>query len=401
MLYCVALSKCMQCNTTPSGIQQKGEIMKNTRYLFDESQSPEGMISVSQIQSFMSCKKKWEYGYIEEITPRVDRAYLTIGKLCHKGMQVAMKCAWQDQQEYADLAPRWETWWLACGLEAIEEEYSRYIVSTPLLDEELPELDKMLFDAQGVFEQAFKEFQPWKYRVLSVVQNGKKAPALELHFKVPCSSTKGLHGYIDAILEDKETGFTWCVDYKFRKSLSPAEDEENNIQNAVYSYACAKMGIPITGTLTWQHLNTPAATPLLLKNGSVSRAKIKTTWDLYKDFCIANDVDPEPYREEMKEKLSGIEWFRANYEYRNPDTITNMWNECIVPAAKAIKAAKGPKANNYRSLYPWNCKMCQYRSLCQAELRGYDAVYIRQHDYTKRTHARDNKPIDESVVTML
>lgn len=365
--------------------------MKNTKYLFDERQTPEGMISVSQLQSFLSCKKKWEYGYVEEITPRVDRAYLTVGKLCHRGMQVAMQTAWKDQHnnpncDYKTLG-RWKTW-RGAGIRAIEDEFNVYLDTTPLLQEEIPDLNKMAEDAVSVFAQAFEEFEPWKYEVMTVCKGGKPTPALELHFKVPCIPTKGMHGFIDAILRDTETGFVWCTDYKFRKSLSPDEDEANNIQNAVYTYACQKMGIDITGTMTWQHVNTPAVDPQMLKSGAVSRAKIKTTWARFSQFCLNNGVFPGEYEEEMKEKLSDIEWYRATYEYRNPETVERIWKECVLPGAKAIKAAKGKNACNFRSLYPWNCKMCQYQSLCQAELRGYDADYIRSNDYIKRTHAR-------------
>lgn len=368
--------------------------MKKTKCLFDErKQTPEGMVSVSQLQSFMSCSKKWEYGYIENLTPRIERPYLSIGKLCHKGMQTAMQYAWK---EGIDVRDRWFIWRVA-GIEAMQEEFDEYMNSVSLLDQEIPEFKKMLDDAIDVFSQAYEEFQPWRYRVLTVVDpSGKEIPALELHFVVPCAGSKGLHGYIDAILEDTVTGFVWCTDYKFRKSLSPDDDEAVNIQNAVYTRACAKMGIDITGTMTWQHLNTPAAAPSVLKNGTVSRAKIKTTWVKYAECVVDAGGDPEDYREEMEEKLSDIEWFRPTYEYRNKETVERMWNQCVVPAARAIQKARNPKTVKYRSLYPWNCKMCQYRSLCQAELRDYDAQYIRSTEYVVRSHARnDNKAIDE------
>lgn len=347
-----------------------------TRYLFDESQSRSGMVSVSQIQTFLSCKKKWEYGYIENLTPRVEKSYLTIGKLCHKGMQTAMYMLWQGTP--------WERA-LKFGLGAIRDEWTEYMNVTPMLTEELSDMDDLLHDALSVFGQAFREFEPWKYEVLTIKRGGELLPALELHFKVPCPPTKGLHGYIDAILRDKETGFTWCVDYKFRKSLSPDDDEAYNIQNAVYAYACGKMGIPITGTMTWQHLNTPAADPQVLKDGKISRAKIKTTWEHYEQFCRKHGQDPTAYAEEMQSKLSDIEWFRATLEYRNEQTIDEIWNSCVKPVAKAIKAAYSKNADNYRSLYPWNCRVgCQYQSICQAELRGYDADAIREREYNKR-----------------
>lgn len=349
--------------------------MKNTKYLFDEEQSREGMVSVSQLQTFLSCRKKWEYGYIEGLTPRIERSYLTIGKLCHKGMQTAMHKLWQGVL--------WERA-LEFGLESIKEEWTEYMNITPMLTEELSDMDDLLHDALSVFDQAFVEFKPWKYEVLTLKKDGVAIPALELHFKVPCPPTRGLHGYIDAILRDKETGSVWCTDYKFRKSLSPDEEEAFNIQNAVYAHACRKMGIEITGTMTWQHLNTPASDPQILKDGKISRAKIKTTWDHYAEFCMKHDQDPEDYIDEMQEKLADIEWCRATYEYRNIETIENIWQQCVVPAARQVKSAHGKNANNFKSLYPWNCKMCQYQSLCQAELRDYDTDAIKEREYTKR-----------------
>ena len=367
--------------------------MKNTRFLFPEGKSTKGMVSVSQLMTFMSCPAKWAYGYIENLTPRVERPFLTVGKLCHKGMQVAMLDMWKDQQ--AGLDTTYESGlygaWRDQGLRALQYEWEDYMHSISYLAEELPAFEQTLDDAISVFSQAFVEFEPWKYEVATLYKDGKPIPALELHFLVPCPGSKGMHGYIDAILREKRTGFVWSTDYKFRKSLSDDTEEAFNIQNACYTHACGKMGVKITGTMTWQHCNTPAADPAINKNGTISRAKIKTTWAHYAQFCAVHGVDPEPYREEMEQKLSDIEWFRATYEYRNPDTVARIWNEVVVPASWAVK--KAYKGNNRRFMYPWNCKMCQFQSLCQAELRGYDAEAIRARDYTVR-HKGDNKGVD-------
>lgn len=372
--------------------------MKKTKYLFNEgTQTPEGMVSVSQLQTFMSCPKKWEYNYIDKLKPRVERAYLTIGKLCHKGMQTAMTLKWRVDKGFmqCDIDKI-----LRMSLVAMDLEWSKYIENTELLDDEIPDLEQMLIDAKSVFEQAFWEFDIEKYTVLSVFDGVEEKPALELHFVVPCPGSKGLHGFIDAILLDTLTGCVWCTDYKFRKSLSPDEEESFNVQNAVYSWACQKMGIPITGTMTWQHVNTPASQPSLLKNGGVSRAKIKTTWPIYAQFCIDNGIDPADYEDEMIEKLADIEWYRATYEYRNEETIKNIWNNVVVPASRAVAKARNPKNKCYKNLYPWNCKMCQYQSLCQAELRNYDVDAIILREYTVRSKD-DKKVVDDSIVNVL
>lgn len=360
--------------------------MTDTPYLYDNAVTPEGMISVSQIQTYLSCKKKWEYGYIEELTPRVERAYLMIGKLCHKGMQTAMQTLWEFQERIS--GDTLLQTMFAKALISMKQDYNQYMNEVPLLDEEIPDMEQMWEDAKSVFIQALEEFNPLKYEVISVVKGGEEIPALELHFCVPCDGSRGLHGFIDAILKDKETGFIWCTDYKFRKSLSPNDEEAYNIQNAVYCYACTKMEIPITGTMTWQHVNTPAEKPQVLKNGKLSRSKIKTTWAVFKAACEDAGQDPADYEEEMVPKLAEIEWFRATLEYRNAPTVQTVWEQCVEPVSRDIGKSREPDSDNYRSLYPWNCKMCQYQSICQAELRGYDAGAVRLREYTKRSHAR-------------
>ena len=114
-----------------------------------------------------------------------------------------------------------------------------------------------------------------------------------------------------------------------------------------------------------------------------------------KDAAI-KDLIRDDYEEEMREKLADIEWCRPTHEYRNEETINNIWNGCVLPVARFVKAARGKNAVNYRSLYPWNCKMCQYQSLCQAELRNYDTEAIKQREYTKRTHEKVSSLASES-----
>jgi hypothetical protein len=349
----------------------------NEKYLVDPDQTDfTGCISASQIMSFMSCKKKWAYNYIENLKPRLERPYLTIGKLCHTGMQHAMQHKFMNERCVGYCREDSMT----CGILAMHGEFVSYIQENSFLDEELPGIDQTYEDAVSVFEQAWFEFNPDRWEVLQV----KDKPALELHFKIPCAGSKGLHGYIDAILKDVKTGDIWCVDYKFRKSMSPDEEEAFNIQNAIYCQACNKIGVPITGTLTWQHSNTPTAIPAINKNGTMSRAKVKTTWDKYSEYLVKNGLNPEDYREEMEPKLADVEFYRATTEYRNNKTVKNMWSTIVVPNSFAIKAAHSPKAKNNPSMYPWNCKMCQYKDLCQAELRDYDVNFIKLSQFSTR-----------------
>ena len=350
--------------------------------LYPEGLSPEGMVSVSQLQSFISCSQKWAYGYLEGLSPRVERPYLTIGKLCHIGMEAAMRASWEMQVAGTDEDGEDVSEY---GRLAIRAEWLEYMGRVPFLDEEVPAQEELLDDALSVFSQAINELDPGRWEVVSIGSPGEEVvPALELHFLLPCACTEGLHGYIDAILRDRVTGHIWCTDYKFRKSLEGDDKERFSLQNAVYSRACDALGVPITGTMTWQHYNVPSADPAVLKDGSVSRARIRTTWEHYRVFLEGLGLDPADYAE-MEGKLSDVEWYRETLEYRNEETVDRIWDQVVLPSAAAVAAARLGHGV-WRSMYPWNCRVCQFAELCQAELRGYDADYIRAHDFTEKTH---------------
>lgn len=351
---------------------------------YEDSMTPERMVSVSQIGTFLACRRRWHYAYREGLRQRRERDYLTVGKLCHAGMEAAMKLRWYYAMEGAD--PDLQDL-IEVGTTAVIRMWSDYMAVTDFLDEELPEQRELLDRAMDVFAEALEEFDPLRWVPLTVVRDGEPAPALELHFCVPCAGSEGLHGYIDAILRDLETGQTWCVDYKFRRTLAADDDERFNLQNAVYMMACRQMGIDVAGTMTWQRYNTPSAVPKFNRDGSVSRSKIKCTWTRFRRFLEEAGLDACDYAE-MEGKLADVEMCRATREVRSDEMIDLVWNQIIESASRSICCL----SNSYEpldctpSMDPWTCRLCSFQSLCQAELRGYDADYIRETEYTLRSH---------------
>lgn len=354
----------------------------DTPCLFYDEMTPEGMVSVSQINTFLACRRRWHYSYREGLRQRRERDYLTVGKLCHAGMEAAMRLRWHYAMDGIDLELDDLT---RTGQSAMCEMWDRYMEVTDFLDEEIPEQRELLARACDVFEEALEEFDPLRWLPITVVRDGELIPALELHFCVPCAGSEGLHGYIDAILRDLETGQTWCVDYKFRRTLASDDDEQFNLQNAVYMMACRWMGIDVAGTITWQRYNTPSAVPKFNKDGSVSRSKIKCTWTRFRRFLEKAGLDPADYSE-MEEKLADVEMCRATREVRSDEMIDLVWSEVVDRASCSITQALHLGDWCIPSMDPWTCRMCSFQSLCQAELRGYDADYIRETEYTLRTH---------------
>jgi len=361
----------------------------DTPCMFYDEMTPEGMVSVSQINTFLACRRRWHYAYREGLRQRRERDYLTVGKLCHAGMEAAMKLRWLADQIGEDGHPEYEATMggmVKAGESAIQEMWDDYMAVTDFLDEELPEQQELLARALDVFAEALEEFDPMRWLPLTVVRDGEPIPALELHFVVPCAGSEGLHGYIDAILHDLETGQTWCVDYKFRRTLASDDDERFNLQNAVYMMACRQMGIDVAGTMTWQRYNTPSAVPKFNRDGSVSRSKIRCTWPRFRRFLEEAGLDPADYSE-MVDKLADVEMSRATREIRSDEMIDLVWAEIVEPASRTIgSASELGMLWSIPSMDPWTCRLCSFQSLCQAELRGYDADYIRETEYTLRSH---------------
>lgn len=358
------------------------ERKNDTPCMFYDETTPEGMVSVSQINTFLACRRRWHYAYREGLRQRRERDYLTVGKLCHAGMEAAMRERWECAMAGEDPTVEYLQF---KGSKAVTAMWEDYMAVTDFLDEEIPEQRELLARALDVFSEALEEFDPMRWMPVTVTRDGESAPALELHFVVPCAGSQGLHGYIDAIMEDLATGQVWCVDYKFRRTLAADDDERFNLQNAVYMMACRQMGIDVIGTMTWQRYNTLSAVPKFNQDGSVSRSKIKCTWTRYRRFLEEAGLDPADY-EDMEEKLADVEMCRATREIRSDDMVNRVWHFVVVDATREIALARQSGRILVPSMDPWTCRLCSFQSLCQAELRGYDADYIRETEYTLRSH---------------
>lgn len=329
-----------------------------------------GMVSCTQLQAYLSCGRRWAYEYVEGLRPRTERPYLTSGRLIHSGFEAAMRLRAGGSEDVGAM--------VGAGLLAIKEEAEGYALEFDGQDVEV--LSDVACEACEVFCEALPEFDPTRWDVMEV----GGVPALELHFWTPCPCTTGLHGYVDAVLRERATGQVWCVDYKFRSRLASEDDERFSLQRAVYARACRDLGVPVTGTLTWQRLRRREAVPKVLRDGSMSRAKVMCTWPRYREALIEAGLDPEDYAE-MEGKLSGVEMSREIREVRSDEMLERVWAQVVEPTAIRVSNSRlmGEAGVTVPALDPMRCRLCPYAELCQAELRGYDADFVRAEGFTR------------------
>lgn len=326
------------------------------------------LLSFSQISTYLRCRQAWWYIYQENLVPRVDARPLSLGSAVHMGLAAALRgchCGWVPVEN--GVRKGVQSW--------REQELAR----SDLFEEEIIAIHQVATEAEQIAIRTLRNLpiDEWE-----TVTDPAGIPMIEYHFTIPLKGWGGFHGYIDWVGRHKPTGQIWLVDWKVRGSFQPYEAEEVNLQNAAYQYAIFRIlrKLPV-GTITFQISDKPPARPKLNKDGTMSRALIKTDWETYKAALLEAGLNPDDYLD-MAEKLSTVEFFRPVKEYRTLHTVRRIWKEVIEPTAREIRRSNKIVVRN---LGHRTCNGCAYRQLCLAELSGEDARYIRETHYRSRT----------------
>lgn len=330
------------------------------------------LLSFSQISTYLRCRQEWRYIYQENLAPRIDTRPLSLGSAVHMGLATALREYYYGQVPVEDGVRK--------GVESWRE---RELARDDLFEEEIEAVYQVAADAEQIAIRTLRKLpiDEWE-----TVTDPAGTPMIEYHFTVPLKGWGGFHGYIDWVGRHKPTGQIWLVDWKVRGSFQPYEAEEVNLQNAAYQYAIFRiLRKPLVGTITFQISNKPPTKPKLNKDGTMSRALIKTDWETYKAALLEAGLNPDDYLD-MAEKLSTVEFFRLAKEYRTMDTVRRVWKEVIELTAREIRRSTKIVV---RSLGYRTCNGCAYRQLCLAELGDEDVEYIRETHYRPRTGVVD------------
>jgi hypothetical protein len=198
--------------------------------------------------------------------------------------------------------------------------------------------------------------------------------ASELTFRVPLVSDYDiwLIGTIDQVVLDPD-GNPVPLE---RKTYSRRPDKKNwRFNHQIYGYACALSiltGHPVNYALYDGIRKKEPTIPQILKNGSVSRKWIDTSYDIYREVVLATYDGEVP-----NEYLDILNRFRARdhspenaftTRFRVPifrRAMQNWWNQARVVA---MEAAHQPRIIPN---FEWQgCPMCRVKDLCYAIQAG-------------------------------
>lgn len=322
-------------------------------------------ITYSQIAAYLKCKKAWKYAYLDNLAPRVDRPALQLGTLVHTYLEAALK----------DESPR----------AAVQNKTEKYFKTRQFFDNELSLYMDLEHKANLIGERAYENLIK-DYKVLS-------SELVEYQFTHNISDRIVLVGKVDAVVRHKRTNTNWILDHKVRGTFQSQENEELNLQNAVYQAVLMKQGIETVGSIGHQIFNDLPKIPKLNKDGTMSRAACKTDWQTYERSLLECNLNPNDYIE-MKSKLDENIFFNYLLAYRNQTELENIWEEIVLPTIDSI----AHDVDFTRSLSVWNCQTCQFKELCLESLRGIDTEYTLKHNFVQNTYMEQYNESSTSIL---
>lgn len=190
-------------------------------------------------------------------------------------------------------------------------------------------------------------------------------------------------GYIDKRLVD-QNGRAFLMDHKSHKMIPNDDQRFSDLQKVMYVWAWNKINSskPVTGFI-WDYIRTKAPTvpELLVKGGLSQRKDADTDYWTYLGELKRHKIDIKPYLEylAMLKKKADTRYIRITLPNPPKAMIENIVVD-LKQTAIEIHSSKS-KDRNMTRMCPSDC---DFYNLCQAEVRGLDADFVRKNEYEDR-----------------
>lgn len=177
-------------------------------------------------------------------------------------------------------------------------------------------------------------------------------PMVEARLEWALPGWKGFLGFADLVARHKPTGRVCVLDWKTRETFEANDVDIFNQQFLLYSYVLNQMGVQVDGSLLVEAKPTPPKRkPKLVRE----------------DVGGINEV-----------RVSADGRFRSIPTFRSPAYLAAGWAE-FEKQARVIASLRGEEV--YRNMGAFNCKTCEFKHLCQAEMQGYDVQHVLDTGY--------------------
>lgn len=333
--------------------------------------------SYSQLSTFQSCRKSWDYSYKQRVVPVSLVPRMFGGTIVHHGIAKYLE-GLDSSIEINKFANSYID-----RIKKLVVDSNSNIVDELVRENEiyvLNHLEEWRIITNRACSYYFNElgFEP-------VRENGKLLVEFEVVVDIPELKGAQFEMHADVLLKDKAGQF-WLTDFKLRDQFHDINQEEFKIQTPVYQKIMRIANSEYAnnvGHMIAQIRNKLPEKPTLNKNGTMSKTRIACSWDEYKQELQNKGLNPADYEEEMKPKLDYKFWEPIKLS-RSESECDFIWNHIVVPLCKEIMYR--PTTN--RSPDFIRCQSCRYKQPCWDEVYGVPPEETLS-SFTKKENLKD------------
>lgn len=332
-------------------------------------------VSVTKLRTFLRCRKKYHYSYIEKLQPKRKPVSMERGSIIHACLETHYKGGdWKATLEL----------WKA----EVDSKVLPFMSDKDA--EEWATLPQEVYRIVNGFLRAFKAHDD-KLIVLEVEKKGV----------VLLPSGHEFEYRIDRKVKEQDTGDKLVVDTKTSKTVADPALRFVDMQAIGYLWAEQQdTGEDIAGFL-WEDVRTkpPTIPKLLTKGTGMTRDKrIDTDWATYRATLLANGLDPKDY-EDMREALKGKVFYRRVKQAAPKKLVENVIREIDYTARQIAKVHEtidnGANPLFQRTILHDCHRTCPFAELCFTELAGQSAEWIKNERFEPRKSADELELVSE------
>lgn len=305
-------------------------------------------ISNSKLKTWRRCRKQYDYKYNQKLRKRIKSAPLIRGSVMH---------------EMIDAKAKGKNPW-----KTFRKEIQPYYSLFKEQQDEYGDLPQMI---RALMRHYFRFYKGNEFEYIES----------EIEFEYKLTKDILLIGYVDGTGRQKPYG-KGIVEHKSHKKIPEGDLEYSQIQTALYAEAIANLYNMEVDFVMWNYIRAKnPSTPKLLADGTLSKRNIDTLWEIYKAEVRKQGLKVEDYLD-MRDKLKDKEttYFVRNVLPLKPQIVSQVVKDSIFTAEEMIEKGKKDTTRTIDK----HCQWCDYYSLCQAELRGLDAGFIRKANFVER-----------------
>ena len=322
--------------------------------------------SWSEVKLFRKCPKAHDYKYRQHLKRKRKALGLLRGSILHE----MLDAYYSHKMGPNHIGP--DPWGV---LEDYEKKYK------VLFAEEQEIYGDLINDCTAIFEGYIRRWRKEKLHFEGSEEFVATDIAGDLRFL----------GRIDKRVMD-ENGRRFLMDHKFMRTIPTAEDRFADLQLLMYVWAWNRWNPDkeVDGVI-WDYGRAKApAVPELLKGGSLSKRKnIDTDTHTYLRAIKDHGLEYKDYVDILKQ-LEGKEttFFERVILPNPPQAMVKQVVEDFRTTAVMISKLTDI-APRYMSQF--NCKTCEFKALCEAEVRGHDADFVKKSKYESRDPQKEGE----------